>query len=182
LSETHIDAVKWVIYRHIGVNENIIGLGYDDLFQEGCAALCKAASTFDGSVKFITYAQVVVKNALISYCRGISRNKSHLCVSLNETEVYTDTDTSKTAEQLVAEADLIRLLASVRAEYSGTVRLGIEALELKIQGYSGAEIARMYSVKPNLVGAWISRASAKLRRDERFMRGVDDDDKRDAPR
>ena len=48
-------------------------------------------------------------------------------------------------------------------------QLGIEALELKIRGYSGADIARLYHTEPNHVGAWISRAKAKLKKDAAFM-------------
>jgi len=49
--------------------------------------------------------------------------------------------------------------------YSGVARLGVEALELKIAGYSGADIADLYGVKSNHVGAWISRAIKKLKKD-----------------
>ena len=38
-------------------------------------------------------------------------------------------------------------------------------MELKIKGYSGVDIARLYHTKPTHVGAWISRASEKLRKD-----------------
>ena len=49
--------------------------------------------------------------------------------------------------------------------YSGVARLGVEALELKIAGYSGTDIAKLYGVQPNHVGAWISRAAQKLKKD-----------------
>lgn len=39
------------------------------------------------------------------------------------------------------------------------------ALELKIKGLSGSDIARMYHTTPNNVGAWISRARKKIQRD-----------------
>ena len=58
------------------------------------------------------------------------------------------------------------LLVHYKREYSGVAQLGIEALELKIRGYSGADIARLYHNEPNHVGAWISRAKAKLKRME----------------
>ena len=57
------------------------------------------------------------------------------------------------------------LLDRCKKAYSGVARLGIEALEWKINGYSSADIARLYGVKPNHVGAWISRAAKKLRKD-----------------
>ena len=49
--------------------------------------------------------------------------------------------------------------------YSGVARLGVEALELKIAGYSGTDIAKLYGAQPNQVGAWISRAAKKLKKD-----------------
>lgn len=172
LVETHLDVVKWTIYRYIKTNEYVVGLSYDDVYQEGCAALCKAAATFDGSVKFITYAQVVVKNNLISYCRGVARKQKDAAVPLDEADAYSGgepSDGGVSIEELIIESDILKLLESVKVEYSGAARLGIEALELKMKGYSGADIARMYGVKPNLVGAWISRAAAKLRQNERFL-------------
>ena len=46
------------------------------------------------------------------------------------------------------------------------IRRGVEALALKTKGYTGADVARMYHTKPNHVGAWISRAVEKLRKDK----------------
>ena len=63
----------------------------------------------------------------------------------------------------------MNLLISLKAQYTGTVFRGIEALEWKTKGYSGAEIAKMYGVKPNLVGAWISKAVKKLEKNEMFI-------------
>ena len=56
---------------------------------------------------------------------------------------------------------------------TGTARLGIEATEWKVKGLSGAEIAKMYGVKPNLVGAWISRAAGRLKQNRDFMQYFD---------
>lgn len=58
-----------------------------------------------------------------------------------------------------------QVLAYGKRAYSGVARLGVEALELKIAGYSGADIAKLYGVQPNHVGAWISRAAKKLKKD-----------------
>jgi DNA-directed RNA polymerase specialized sigma24 family protein len=80
------------------------------------------------------------------------------------------------ADAELREREILRLLESVKGEYSGVARRGIEALALKVKGYSGAEIAELYGVKQNLVGAWISRASAKLRRDRRFLAWLGRDD------
>ena len=50
------------------------------------------------------------------------------------------------------------------------VRLGIEALELQAKGLNGREITALYGVEPNDVGAWISRAASRLRRDQDLLR------------
>ena len=53
-----------------------------------------------------------------------------------------------------------------KASYTGCAKLGIEALELKVMdGYGVTDIAKMYQSKPNLVGAWISKATQKIRED-----------------
>ena len=45
---------------------------------------------------------------------------------------------------------------------------------LKIKGFSGAEIAKKYNVKPNLVGTCISRALKKLRENSVFNLYMED--------
>ena len=65
------------------------------------------------------------------------------------------------------------LLEHGRRTCTGVARLGVEALALKVKGYTGADIARMYHTKPNHVGAWISRAAEKLRGDEAFASLLD---------
>jgi len=178
----HIHIVKWAIYDHIEVNENLNGFGYDDLFQEGCLFLCKAAATYvSESAQFDTYAQVVVRNGLLTYCKKMCRIQKPLInlidVPLDPgdggSETYADHFAGEDVfETLISYTDAINLLESVKPEYNGVARLGIEALELKVKGYSGAEIARMWGVEQNHVGAWISRAKKKLRNNERFVMGL----------
>ena len=177
LVAAHIGVVKWAIYEHISINEGIFGLSYDDLFQEGCLSLCKAATTYDGErAKFITYAQVVVKNGLLTYCKQIS-GKTKNTISISDLpqepgdygEVMAVHNIEDEYELLLSETMVFGLLESVKAEYSGVARLGIEALELKVKGYTGAEIARLWGVEQNQIGAWISRAKEKLRKNEQFM-------------
>ena len=53
----HISIVNWVIYENIRINKNAMKYGYEDLFQEGCIWLCRAAMTYDVTLaKFGTYA------------------------------------------------------------------------------------------------------------------------------
>lgn len=182
LVSDHIHIVEWAIYDYIEVNENLYGFGYDDLFQEGCICLCKAAATYDSeSAQFITYAQVVVRNGLLTYCKKMCKIQKPL-INLSDVpldpedgdgETYADHFPDEDVfATLVSCIDILGLLESVKPEYNGIARLGIEALELKVKGYSGAEIARLWGVEQNHVGAWISRAKKKLRNNERFVMGL----------
>jgi len=178
----HIHIVEWAIYDHIEVNENLYGFGYDDLFQEGCLCLCKAAATYvSESAQFNTYAQVVVRNGLLTYCKKMCKIQKPLINLYNvpldsedgDGETHGDHFAGEDVfETLISYTDIIDLLESVKPEYNGVARLGIEALELKVKGYSGAEIARLWGVEQNHVGAWISRAKKKLRNNERFVMGL----------
>ena len=174
LVEQHMDLVGWVISRPIRTNEGVYGLGRDDLSQEGALALCRAAATYNGtSAQFSTYAVAVIRNHLLDCCKAANTQQKHLCSlpvgsgfaddehppSIPEPSVEDKTDS------LIDQIDMTALLAHYKREYSGVAQLGIEALELKIRGYSGADIARLYHNEPNHVGAWISRAKAKLKKD-----------------
>jgi RNA polymerase sigma factor (sigma-70 family) len=173
----HTDIVKWAIYHHITVNESIPGLGYDDLFQEGCLCLCHAAVTYDGeTAAFETYAQVVVRNGLFTYCKKIFGKHKNVVSIADLSQKSGDGENDKgsyaaedTYDKLLSDIAVFGLLESTKSEYGGVTRLGIDALELKAKGYTGAEIAHLWGVEQNHVGAWISRAKGKLRRNERFM-------------
>jgi RNA polymerase sigma factor (sigma-70 family) len=172
----NLDVVKWSIYHNIRVDEQVQGLGYDDLYQAGCLALCEAALSYDGSVLFKTYAKTVVRNRLIDHCRQISRVQGKTCYLENRVP---DTDDSSYADSVAAVNEDMDLLAytnevtghlqKAKQRYTGVTLKGIEAIELKIKGYSGVEIAALYGVGPNLLGAWISRARKKLKADGDFM-------------
>jgi len=176
----HIDVVEWAIYKCIKVREDVYGLSYDDLYQEGCICLCKAAATYDSSrAQFATYAKVVVQNGLIGYCRTLQKKQQSaigMAVGLRDLgSNLPDADNGSAGdiyEALLSEVAVYSLLETVKAEYSGVARLGVEALELKVRGYSGADIAGMWGVKQSQLGAWISRAKQKLLSNEQFMAGL----------
>ena len=141
----NLPIVHWVICDYIHVNPTICGMEYGDLFQEGCLWLCKAASTYknDGRAQFSTYAKTVVKKS--------RPDAFDTQVSLIET---------------------LSLLDACKKDYDGVTRLGIEALALKLQGMRVTDIAELYQVPPSHVGAWISRSTAKLRRDSKFLKSL----------
>ena len=183
LTEQNLNLVSRVIHRYIIVNANLVGFEYDDLYQEGCIWLCKAAASFQTGkgVPFTAYAEKVVANGLRTYCRLMSGKQKWVCCI----PLHTDSDFMQFAleqipestyqeDEILADMDVMQLLHHMKRQYTGTTRLGIEAIELKVKGYSGKEIAAMYGVKPNLVGAWISRAKQKLRQNQVFILWMDD--------
>ena len=177
LVETNLAAVTWVLRESVHPNERIPGLGYDDLYQEGCLWLCQAAQTFDADrAQFATYAKKVIRNGLISYCRQQQARQSHVAqLAVDEDGNLIGRDpfvADESVETHSSEMETLELLHTHAAKYSGVARLGIEALGLKVKGMSIAEIATLYDVPPAHVGAWISRGKEKLRQDRTFMSSI----------
>ena len=178
LVEEHLSVVHWTIRKHILVNESVCGMGYDDLFQEGCIWLCHAAVSYQsGQALFATYAKTVVRNGLISYCRQLCRKQNHFVrMTIGEHgELSTEDfipESSDTFHSYFSVLETLDFLESLAPNYHGVAKLGIEALELKIKGMSVTEIAQLYHVPASHVGAWISRSAQKLRKDPNFLSGI----------
>lgn len=174
--EENLMVVKQAIRTAVIVNETIYGFEYDDLYQEGCILLCKAAENYDPqkNVLFSTYAQTVVANGLKTYCRLLCNKQKHMITvpfySTNENVMFlSEFSADDMMDSVISEIDISNLLYPLKQQYTGVVLKGIKAIELKAKGYSGAEIAKMYGVKPNLVGAWISKALKKLEQNGMFI-------------
>ncbi len=75
LAERHLYLVRDTVLGAMSLNESIQGFGYDDLYQTGCEALCHAAQKYraEGGASFPTFASVVIRNRLLSYCRKVAR-------------------------------------------------------------------------------------------------------------
>ena len=174
LVEQNLSLVDRAISRYIQTNECVCGLGYEDLYQEGCVALCRAAATYDGvSAKFSTYATTLTRNHLLDCCRMAGARRRNLpSVPLDAEDdgspPVPEPSVPDDADALTDRLDTAALLERCKRRYSGVARLGVEALELKMQGFSGADIARLCHTKPSHVGAWISRAAQKIRKDFPF--------------
>ncbi len=107
----NLDLVRNTIIGVISRNESVQGMGYDDLFQTGCEALCHAAMNYQAEkgASFRTFASLVIRNRLLSHCRIINRLQSPLQyleeplhdaegTTLGDTLVCSATDTQKIEE------------------------------------------------------------------------------------
>lgn len=174
LVESGLPVIDKVIRLFIRPDETVCGLGRDDLYQEGAVALCKAASTYDGrSAHFDTYAAAVIRNHLLNHCKAVNAGQKKLpTVPLDADSQedgrpppFPEPSVPDGTDRLIGDWAAAELLSDCKRRYSGVAKLGVEALELKVKGLSGADIALLYGAKPNEVGAWISRAAKKIRRD-----------------
>ena len=167
LVEENLDLPDILLRTKIHPNETIRGMEFEELYQCGCLALCRAAATYDYSTQFRTYASRVVYNAMIDQCRTAQK---HYRNSLSYDAAVGDEEDShsiflqaeETVDDITLADELTKLLADAKRTHKGAVLKGIEAIELQLKGYSGAEIARMYGVKNNNVTSWISKARVAL--------------------
>ena len=160
LVEENLTVIDSVIKSCVHVNNNICGMEYDDLYQIGAIGLCKAASRYKQSKQaaFSTYAFHVIKNTIIDYLRGLNTRLRVQSCFLEESERYIKQQYMTDLAGTLYERELLRALQQSKENCSGSVRKGIEAIELKMQGYSGRDIAERYHVKPNYITACISSA------------------------
>lgn len=172
--QSNMFLVDAVIRTRIHTDESVVGLSYEDVRQEGYLLLCKAAQTHNPDrAKLSTYANKVIYNGLISHCRRINKQESHISsISLTENPDRLDLKQDEQFENRIAQMELDSLLAAYAEEYTGITRLGIEALALKANGMGVAEIARLYQVQPSHIGAWISRAKSKLKTNKQFLEDI----------
>ena len=170
LVEDNLTIVERVLRFDIHANLCVAGLGYEDLYQEGCVWLCKAALTFDPARgNFASYAQRVVQNGLVGYCRSLMGKQSRM-VPLEEMESAALAALEvQHSVSCVNECETSMLLATVESQYSGVTRKGVHALALQVSGMPLTAVAVRMSAPPNHVSAWISRAVHKLRNNESFL-------------
>ena len=177
LVEEHLYLIRPLVLNVVHLNENVQGLGYDDLYQTACEALCHAALKYQDSrgASFPTFASIVIRNTLLSHCRSISRIQT----PLEYLDAPAGPDGSLTYAKMLADEtqpvpdstdnEALGLLKEAEMRYNGSTRKGIEALYLKCLGHTNTEIAACCGVRSNLVAAWISKAAGKLRKDRRFI-------------
>lgn len=174
LVSENINVVDMVICKYIHINKNICGMEYDDIFQVGAIGLCKAAANYKkcSSAKFKTYAFQVIRNTIIDHLKSITCKQNAQNQYLSEANLHIESQKNRTPDEEYSGKIVLQALQQSKERYSGSALRGIEAIELKARGYSGADIARRYNVKSNYITACISRAKKYLRKDELFLKMI----------
>ena len=93
----------------------------------------------------------MVCNGLISHCRKVNNQPRLLSLDQSVENGEPEPGVEDQTEEIIDYADATALLGRLKGKYSGVTKLGIEALELKIKGLDGTEIARLYGVRSNHV-------------------------------
>lgn len=171
----NLDLVNEVIYYRVKRNPGNPDHDMEDLEQIGRLGLCLAAQGYDGVRPFRAYAREVIWHQLLHHFKDLSRNPKTFSMEyenagdLSFSEFLPDnTNVAYEAENRMNREGLKEL----EGRYQGTVRKGIQAMGLKLDGLSGSEIAKLYHVKPNHVSAWISRAQQRLLQDQTLLKLV----------
>lgn len=173
LAVQHLRIVEQVIRRYRMVREDCCGMGYFDLFQEGCCWLCQAAGHYqeERGISFASYAYTVVRNGLYSYCSMQCQKQKGIGILV---DIETIGRVVNKSEEVFEECELFDMLQRLEKQYTGTVRHGIEAMKWRAKGFSASEIAAIYGVRSNLVSAWIARARQRLARDPAWREWLED--------
>ena len=129
LVENSLEFVHWTIAHLISRMDD--RMEYDDLFQEGCVALCHAAASYHGGTSFKTYAITVIRNHLIDCCRKQTSWRKYISEqSLDDPDASLPTPVC-TDHAHFSGVDTGAVLTSCKKHYRGVAKLGVDALVLK---------------------------------------------------
>lgn len=164
LVEDHLYLVERMLKRHNRLYGRSPVTEWDDLYQTGCLALCRAAQHRDPKLPFAPYACRAIQNAMIDYSVQISRY--HQIHGPWEDFLEVADDNPPDPLQFLQETEILEILKDRHASSTGVVRKGIYSLVRKSMGYSSTDISRDFQVSSNSVRAWMSLAAKQLRADE----------------
>ncbi len=175
LIEDNMEVVEYAV-KYMMQKYNIPKSEYEDYYQEGFLILYSKIDKYNGSTKFKTFANMVLINGFID----MYRTNHNIQAESLEAKLYDDEGNEEEFINLLAAPNntenevIARVTNDMLKEHihrvkescaaKTTVR-GFEALELKMQGYTGAEIAKMFDVPANSLRSWMSKAKKLLLND-----------------
>lgn len=182
LIEDNMNAVTMTTWQFLK-QHNIPRTEFEDYRQNGYLILCSKVHKYDGSTKFSTFIDVVLRNAFIDIYRT-DKNRRLDMVSLddylseektfNDSQLAAILEGEDSTENEVLEKVTNEIMkkcikrAKSKCTSKTTVR-GFEALELRIAGYTGAQISEMMKTPSNSIRVGINRAKKILLDDKEFV-------------
>lgn len=164
LVEQNFPVVRFVLWKLKLYNNSLSGLAYEDLYQEGCLALCYAALSYRDAkgASFQTFAEVVIQNHILNCFKKASQlycKEKSVEEMAYETEYYYDE----------SRLYVLECIAKIRENSTETTNRGLDVILLKMAGYKNRDIAEIYSVKSSIVYVWIKRGAERLKLDKNFL-------------
>jgi len=176
-----------IIIRKLAKNGIVNYENLEDAIQDGLIALYEKSDKFDERASFKTFAATVLKNHFLDECKKENSQKrkcdnirslDELVFDTEENEgralaefIKSDVDSENEVLNSIMENDIKKYFQKVKKNCTAesTVK-GLEALEMKIEGYSAVEIAEKYNVPANSIRAWLSRAKKLIVGDVEFIK------------
>ena len=148
LVEENISLVDFILYKHFRPFINLYPYLVDDLKQEGCIGLIKAAEQFDATKgAFTTIATFKIKNAMLRfYQRYVKRhyNNPKVTIISSDTNITEDENITLLDSIIIENSEKDYRVNSImtRTEYSEIKDINL-ILNMTAQGYSQEEIAKV---------------------------------------
>ncbi len=155
------------------------GYELNDLIQEGMLALNSAIKDYEHEkdVKFNTFANVCIDRQLLSYIRDFNRQKHQVLNSSVSIDAEDKTgrvlldilndDTKNPENKFVNEEEIKDLKNKMKENLSDKEK---EVFDLRFEGFSYQEIARLLNISVKSVDGTISRIKQKL---EKVKKNID---------
>ena len=174
--EENLEIVDRVIRYKIKINGQVLQT-YEDFYQIGCEALCKAAMSYEPEQgPFYPLGSRYVFNAIIDHCRKQNKDSTFYADLVDENGdndfLIDSVPVEDNFDDMIYRQEVWTAFNKCKEKYTGIVLRGIEALELKSLGYTTREIADRYNTTINSVNAWISRARVNLKTDPDFLAAI----------
>ena len=147
----------YYVYEKL-MKDTFVTINKEDLISEGFIGLIKAASTYNGKVKFATYAIVCIRNQMIMFIR---RNKKHNNVISLSTLINSNKDEDfelsefityriDYENEVIAKMDLAKFL-------SECIVLDKKIIKLKLSGMTQKEIGKKVGYSRSFISRRLSK-------------------------
>ncbi len=136
----------------------------DDLMQIGSVGLLKAIDSFkaDRNCRFSTYAYILIRNELVNEVMKEARRHGKETKDTEDEFLLSSYAVANSGPDSETLDELLHILSRAKEKASGSIRLGIDAIILISQDYTGSEIAKLLGITPGNARVCVSRARKYL--------------------